>query len=81
MSIVHWTFVVFIIMPEILQTLFWSEINLIQSRHSLFFPDEQKKYITLKKIDSRFELAFLVGYDLPRVITQEIQLAFKLFTS
>lgn len=60
------------------QKLFWKEIDLIQTRHSLFFPVEQKEYISLQKINTRFELIFLKGYDLPTAITMEIQFALKL---
>jgi len=29
------------------QDLFWREVDTIQQRHALFFPEEQKKYIEI----------------------------------
>ena len=57
-----------------------SKITLL-NRHSLFFPVEQKEYISLQKINSTWELTFLEGYDLSTVITQEIEFAFRLCCS
>ncbi|HMK03289.1 MAG TPA: hypothetical protein VK489_03820, partial [Ferruginibacter sp.] len=54
--------------------LFWYEIEQIQQRHALFFPLSQLKYITLKEN----VVVFKEGYDLPGIISQEIQLAFTL---
>jgi hypothetical protein len=58
--------------------LFWEEVSQIQQRHSLFFPLSQIKYISLQKKETRTELIFLEGYNLPATITLEIQLAYKL---
>ena len=58
--------------------LFWREIDKIQNRHLICFPKSQRKYFLNKEINSKFKLTFMNGYDLPSVITFEIQLAFKL---
>ena len=58
--------------------LFWEEVSQIQQRHLLFFPISQIKYISIQDIETRTELIFLEGYNLPETITQEIQLGFKL---
>lgn len=59
-------------------TMFWNEVELIQQRHSLFFPVEQKEFISIKELDNRIELFFLEDYNLSSVITMEIKFAFKL---
>ena len=58
--------------------LFWEEVDLIQKRHSLFFPDSQKENISISKTDTGSELYFMDDYDLPQCITMEIQLALKI---
>lgn len=65
-------------MTNIQIELFWKEIGLIQNRHSLFFPHDQLKYISLVKNESGHYLNFLEGCDLPASITLEIQLSFKI---
>ncbi|MEP7143902.1 MAG: hypothetical protein ABI707_13565 [Ferruginibacter sp.] len=57
---------------------FWKEVNIIQQRHLLFFPDEQKKYIKIRKTGIGGGLYFREGHNLPSAIIMEIQLAFKL---
>jgi hypothetical protein len=58
--------------------LFWSEVNLIQIRHALFFPKDQKRHISILVIDSGTVLRFSEKYDLPNVITLEVEFAFRL---
>lgn len=58
--------------------LFWKEIDQIQKRHILFFPIEQKDQISIKRVKPKPILVFHSGYDLPSVITLEIEFIFKL---
>lgn len=57
---------------------FKEEINIIQQRHAVVFPQSQLKFIKAEFINGNYKLKFLVGYELATVITMEIQLAFKL---
>ena len=54
------------------------EIDLIQQRHALFFPSSQKSKIQVREFAGVHTLKFLNGYNLPDIITMEIELAFKL---
>ncbi len=60
------------------ETLFYTEIDNIQARHELFFPTGQKKFIRLTNENGRHHLYFSERYNLPGIITSEIQFAFKL---
>ncbi len=60
--------------------LFWQEIDLIQARHALFFPKDQKRHISIMAIDSGTVLLFSEQYNLPKVITLEVEFAFRLAT-
>lgn len=68
-------------MTDIQIEKFWVEVNLIQQRHHLFFPDEQKQFIRLDPNGNGHSLMFLGGYRLPECITLEIQLCFKMILS
>ena len=65
-------------MKDLIIQTFRRDIDLIQQRHALLFPIDQKNYISAKKNGSFYELSFLDGYKLASVITLEIQFAFKL---
>ena len=67
-------------MTETQRKLFWNEVNLIQKRHALFFPEEQKQYIALNETGFGYEVVMLEGYDMPTTITEEIHFALKLCT-
>jgi hypothetical protein len=58
--------------------LFWNEVDLIQLRHSIFFPDSQKQYIEIKHVNQEYKLVFLPGCNLSSVILLEIEFAFKI---
>lgn len=58
--------------------LFWEEVSQIQQRHSLFFPISQIKFISIQVNGNISKLHFLEGHNLADIITQEIQLTFKL---
>lgn len=65
-------------MTERQNKLFWLEVEQIQVRNRLFFPDEQKQFIKASYTDNGSVLTFLEGYDLPECITLEIQFAWKM---
>lgn len=71
---------IYYLMSKLQIELFWLEIAQIQQRNALFFPISQLKYISLNKNDSGHVIIFIEGYNLPDVITLEIQLAFKIIS-
>ncbi|MEP7111277.1 MAG: hypothetical protein ABI760_24995 [Ferruginibacter sp.] len=62
---------------KIQRAIFWKEVNLIQKRHLLFFPDEQRKYIRIRESDMGLNLEIRDCHDLPSEAIMEIRLAFK----
>ena len=65
-------------LTDIQKELFWEEVNLVQKRHSIFFPDDQLKKIILRQTDSGDNLALMQGHQIPLPIMLEIQFVFKL---
>lgn len=57
---------------------FFEEVRQIQVRHASLFPLEQLEFIRLEHTGRAHQLKFLEGYDLPNIITMEIEFAFKL---
>jgi hypothetical protein len=62
---------------QILLQLFREELVGIRQRHAIVFPFMQLKLIKAVKLNGKYVLKFLEGYNLPGVITMEIELAFK----
>ena len=57
---------------------FLKEVNLIQQRHLLFFPENQKDCIKVSNINNEYSLSFQNGHQLSSIIILEIKLAFKI---
>ncbi len=73
-----WIFVFSNPMYKRQKRLFWNEVESIQAKHSLFFPKGQKKSISIQLVNSQPKLVLSKNYNLPKVITMEIEFAFKL---
>ena len=55
-------------LTDIQEELFWDEVNLIQKRHSLFFPVDQIKNIILSQTGTDHCLAFIEDHQIPAAI-------------
>ena len=60
------------------EKLFWKEVDLIQQRHLIFFPKEQKKYLRIKETDDGTILEIQKENQLSSIIILEIEFAFRL---